>query len=279
MSYSVYKHTFPNEKVYIGITSMKPEKRWNYGHGYDRNQPLMKNAIQKYGWDNIFHEILFDGLTKEEAEQKEIELIEFYNSSNRKFGYNVQLGGNSNGKLSEETKRKIGDSNKGEKSYWYNHEGYWNGKHHSEETKEKIKEFMNSNRNPNYGKQCSEEIKRKISESQILKRGKPVRCIETEIVYRSLKDANRQTSIDRKSIGLCCNGKQKTAGGCHWEYIENNDEIIGIPVRCIETGVVYNSINQASKNSGIYRSGISGACNKTQKTAGGYHWEFVKDDN
>lgn len=27
-NYIVYKHTIPSEKVYIGITSMKPEKRW-----------------------------------------------------------------------------------------------------------------------------------------------------------------------------------------------------------------------------------------------------------
>lgn len=29
MNYSVYKHTAPNGKIYIGITSMKPENRWN----------------------------------------------------------------------------------------------------------------------------------------------------------------------------------------------------------------------------------------------------------
>lgn len=32
--YSVYKHTCPNNKVYIGITSRKPEKRWKNGYGY-----------------------------------------------------------------------------------------------------------------------------------------------------------------------------------------------------------------------------------------------------
>ena len=101
MSYSVYKHTFPNGKVYIGITSKKPETRWNRGYGYlskskpngKYGQPLMANAILKYDWDDIQHEILFSGLTRKEACQKEIELIKEYKSNNRKFGYNISNGG------------------------------------------------------------------------------------------------------------------------------------------------------------------------------------------
>lgn len=100
-NYYVYKHTFPNGKVYIGITSLKPEHRWNNGNGYLKktkddkyDQPLMAYAINKYGWDNIKHEILFKGLSKEEAEGKEIELIEQYKSNKKEFGYNFENGGN-----------------------------------------------------------------------------------------------------------------------------------------------------------------------------------------
>ena len=52
-NYIVYKHTFPNNKVYIGITQQNPEKRWKKGLGYDSHQTLMKRAIKKYGWNNI----------------------------------------------------------------------------------------------------------------------------------------------------------------------------------------------------------------------------------
>ena len=91
--YCLYIHTFPNGKRYIGITSQKPEGRWGEdGKNYE-TQSLMKRAIEKYGWSNVKHEVLFTELTKEEAINKEIELIEKYNTTDRKYGYNVGTGG------------------------------------------------------------------------------------------------------------------------------------------------------------------------------------------
>ncbi len=90
--FCVYKHTAPNDKVYIGITSKNPIYRWNSGKGYMTNKHFY-NAILKYGWDNIKHEILFTDLNKEEACQKEIELIAEYKSNDPKFGYNISSGG------------------------------------------------------------------------------------------------------------------------------------------------------------------------------------------
>lgn len=48
------------------------------------------------------------------------------------------------------------------------------------------------------------------------------------------------------------------------------------PVRCVETGVVYESAVKASELTGIRRTSISQVCGgKTRlKTAGGFHWEF-----
>ena len=40
--YSVYKHTFPNGKVYIGITKQNPLKRWRNGTGYKGQPDLTK---------------------------------------------------------------------------------------------------------------------------------------------------------------------------------------------------------------------------------------------
>ena len=89
MSYSVYCHTFPDGKKYIGITSQDPEKRWNRGKGYKGQK--VYNQIVEDGWDNIKHEILFNGLSKEEAEDQEFYLIRDLNTINN--GWNVDVGG------------------------------------------------------------------------------------------------------------------------------------------------------------------------------------------
>ncbi len=73
-SYTVYKHTSPSGKVYIGITKLGVERRWQGGRNY-KNSTHFNSAIAKYGWDNIKHEVLCDGLSREDAENKEIELI------------------------------------------------------------------------------------------------------------------------------------------------------------------------------------------------------------
>lgn len=191
-AYKVYKLTSPSGKIYIGMTMQPLEKRFMNGHGY-KGCPAIWKAIQKYKWENFKHEVLLDGLTKEEAEQKEIELITFYKSNQKGFGYNIENGGNVLGTHSEETKRKISEANKGriitkesiekrrktieknggcsgEKNSFY-------GKHHSEEVKKKQSEFMKGNK-CNLGNHHSEEFKKWKSEQmkQKYSNGKNPRC-------------------------------------------------------------------------------------------------------
>ena len=49
---------------------------------------------------------------------------------------------------------------------------------------------------------------------------KAVRCIETGTIYPSTKEAERQTGINNGHISECCNGKCKTAGGFHFEFVD-----------------------------------------------------------
>ena len=76
-----------------------------------------------------------------------------------------------------------------------------------------------------YGKKHSEEKKSKISKSKqgkkldVPKIGKNILCIETNITYISLKEAERETKIFANSISRVCNGKQHTAGGYHWKFV------------------------------------------------------------
>lgn len=131
--YFVYKHTTPSGKVYIGITCQRLSQRWANGKGY-KCQRLFANSIKKYGWDNIKHEILFEELTKEQAEQKEIELIAKYKAQG--ISLNAAMGG-----------------------------GLTQGWHQTEEVKHLISKLYSGAGNPQYGKPHSKEHNTKISEA------------------------------------------------------------------------------------------------------------------
>ena len=47
------------------------------------------------------------------------------------------------------------------------------------------------------------------------------------------------------------------------------------PVMCVETGIVYTSAHEASRQTGISRRCISYCCRGQQKTTGGYRWKFT----
>ena len=48
---------------------------------------------------------------------------------------------------------------------------------------------------------------------------KEVVCIDTGEVFSSIRQASRATGIDFSNIAKCCNGKLKSAGRLHWQYL------------------------------------------------------------
>lgn len=54
---------------------------------------------------------------------------------------------------------------------------------------------------------------------QDIKKRKKVRCIETGVIYESIKDANNKTGISNGNIVSCCKGNRNFAGGFTWEYV------------------------------------------------------------
>lgn len=227
--YLVYKHTFPNNKVYIGITSQSVERRWRNGNGYHHNLHFAF-AIKKYGWENVKHEILFSGLTKEEAEAKEIELIAFYHSNDREFGYNNDSGGNANKEHSEETKKKIREAHIGMK--------------YDESFRKRQSEIMLGNKN-RLGQKQSEECKRKISEKNKGRysgaknyfhdhlflgkdnvHSKAVARYDLQGNFIDKKESANQYAVEMgltngSHISQVCRGIRKTAYGYIWKFVES----------------------------------------------------------
>lgn len=221
--YCVYKHTNKlNGKVYIGITSRDPVSRWgNMGKNY-KTSPHFYFSICKYGWDNFDHDILYIGLTKEDACAKEIELISFYRSNNPLFGYNMTSGGDCP-TMSTESRAKLSKSMLGNK----------NG----------------------LGIPCSKEKASKISRSQI---GKVVSA-ETRI----------KQSIAAKSRHVPCSIEKI-------EKLRNNYPYMRM-VYCIETGIVYKSIQSCARELGLHASLVTKVCRNKLKSTGGYHLRYCDD--
>ena len=242
--YIVYEHkNIFNKKRYIGITSQQAKERWKRGSSYSKKTKIYK-AIQKYGWDGFEHNILYKNLSKKEAEEKEIELIKKYNTTNDKFGYNIQNGGSSNGKFTQETKDKISKAKKGIKlteetkqkmSNSKKGKLHWNyGQKTSPKTIEKMKKSHLGHSAWNKGKKRKEwlsvENEKKLKEKQrkaIVGNKyscKPIICIEKNKIYEGVLDAYNKTNINASNISMVCNNKRKTAGGFHWKYYKKGDE-------------------------------------------------------
>ena len=210
-TYTVYIHTSPSGKVYIGITCQSIDKRWQNGYGYVRQ--AFFNAIKKYGWNNIKHEILYINLTKEEAENIEIELIAKYKSNQREFGYNIDNGGKTIGTHSEETKRKISKASKG-----FKHSDEVKkrlseinkGRVISEETRQKMRENNKGENNPNYGKHHSVEARRKISEANMGEKNhssKKIYC--NKLIFSCIRECAEFYDIPVSTMKAWLTGRNK----------------------------------------------------------------------
>ena len=253
---TVYMHRFPNGKVYIGITEKEPEVRWKNGRGYQSQ--FVYKAIKKYGWQNIEHIVLFSGLDKLEAEEREIGLISLYKATDPRYGYNIENGGNFSGKHSELTCRKISESKKGwnpsaetrknmgdsrrGKTFSEEHKRKLSecSSHHpmSEENKKRLIEINTGRvvsdetrqklRNANLGKKHTQEHKNKISASGKIaqRKCKSVRVLQVSLDGEEIKmwdcmtDITHDLGINQAHICACCKGKRNKAGGFMWRYAD-----------------------------------------------------------
>ena len=138
----IYMLTSPSGKVYIGQTTRSIEKRFKQ-HEYPYSCcTALKNAIQKYGWEN-FEKHWYECPDEDLNDHEEL-MIEVLGTL-APGGYNLKEGGG-NGKLSEETRQKISKA--------------LTGRFFSDDHKQKMREA-------NIGKTLSDETKQKISEAQI----------------------------------------------------------------------------------------------------------------
>lgn len=245
-TYSVYKHTSPSGKVYIGITKQSLTGRWKNGLGY-KTSPHFWNAIQKYGWENFEHEILFEGLTSDEACKRERTTIAELRATDPQYGYNQKTGGDVGSKLNEDALKKLSGSCK---RFYAEHP----------EVSKRISE-------KNTGYKHTDEAKRKMSEA-----AKRRHYVLTDEWKHRIGRANKERlEADEELYEETCsrcreNGKKRQKPV---EQLSLSGEFIAR----------FENAHEAERCTGVRNGNIGACCKDTKKTAGGYKWRYANEYN
>jgi len=125
-------------KIYVG-QSINPKKRLaqhksNLRGNYHRNTHLQR-AWNKYG-ESSFEFGILENCSDESLNDNETWWINYFDSTNQDKGYNYESGGNSDYKVSDESRKKMSQNHfdvSGENNPFY-------GKKHSEESLRKMRE-------------------------------------------------------------------------------------------------------------------------------------------
>jgi hypothetical protein len=207
-----------NGKIYIGQKQSQIYLPNYFGSGY-----LIKKAIKKYDKENFYSWIICECNSLNILNKKEIYYIKKYNSTNRKIGYNITIGGNAimkGRKHSEETKKKIGAKNKialkghrpselAVKNLILSHKGI----KRSEETKNKISKTLKGHLvtqetinkiKSHKRKPVSKETREKISKSNI---GKHKMSDENKKIISIRHKGFKHSEATKKKISISHKGK------------------------------------------------------------------------
>lgn len=174
-------------KIYIGQSIDIKHRRCC--HEYDLKNQRHKNPHLQRAYNKNPDAFVFEiecTCKEEDLNNLEVFYIQKYNSTDPRLGYNLDAGGGGQGRMSEETKKKLSQSKIGNQSM--------------------------------KGIKLSDEWKKHLSEAQPHK--KKVECIETGEIFDSFADAARKTGLNRTKIVSCCTGKRKKTGGLHFKYAD-----------------------------------------------------------
>lgn len=232
--YTVYMHINKiNDKKYVGITSRKPELRWQNGTAYKRN-PHFNAAIKKYGWDNFEHKIFHNNLSYKDACKYEQKYIKELNLKNNQYGYNMTDGGEgiSGFSFTKEQREKMKINNRGENNPMYGRTGALHPMY-----------GKCGETNPNFGRKATDVQRKHISDGrkgikfseehlqhmkESAKRGKDSPVSKSVNMYDkkgvliqtfdTATDGANYVGANVSNIIKCCKHKIKSSKGYIWEY-------------------------------------------------------------
>ena len=218
--YQVYNNL--NNKFYIGQHAKSEFDKNYYGSGVH-----IKRAVKKYGKENFTLSDVYWAKDKDELNRMEEFVVGAY-LGNPKC-YNIGSGGGCPTKglgMSKEAKEKIRQSKIGR--YVTDEEK----RRHSismkkvyKERPELLKQISERSKGVKRTKeQCENMSRNQKGKKKTYKTGlshscKKVLCVETGIIYGSVRLASNKTGVHHAGIGNAAIGYAKKAGGYHWKYI------------------------------------------------------------
>ena len=137
-----------------------------------------------------------------------------------------------------------------------------------------------------YNKMTEKEIKEMIDQTS---RGIKIIHLKTKIIFSNIKETSKYFNISQESISKICRGiiVHEEKFMFYNDYIKSSEKDINLllslkpinnlkkPVRCIETGEVFNSVTEASKKVGAETTNISKCCKDKKYICKGFHWEYI----
>ena len=146
-NYSVYQHVTPDNMYYFGATQ-NVERRWR-NNGAEYKRTALQPYIEKFGWDNIQHIVLFKNQTKENA----LWIEDFLITTAQEDG--VCINKQRSGLISKEEGY---NKNQCKQYYEQNKDKF---KEYYEQNKDKFKEYYEQNK-----EQISEQRKQYIEQNK-----------------------------------------------------------------------------------------------------------------
>lgn len=275
-----------NGKKYIGQKKYDSKYKNYLGSGV-----YLKNAVKTYGKDNFERDIIERCKSPDELNEREIFWILHFDAVNNDMFYNLNYGGNQcvfgapmsdeqrkkiseslleyfkNNSMTEETKKKMSDSQKGKiiteetrrkigaKKKGQTHTEETKailsqkslGRRHTDEAKEKIK-------NSGIGRIMPEEAKKKIGESNLGKK-------------RSSEASNNMTLGQTKRF-----------------LSYESREYLRLPVNQLDLNGNFIKTWDSAKSAGIELeikspTHIYACCKKKRNKCGGYKWEYAEKES
>lgn len=237
-----------NGKKYIGQKKYDKENRWV---DYLGSGVALNKAIAKYGRENFSKIIIEHCETKEKLNEREIFWINFYDAINDKGFYNIASGGDGGNTISGYTKEQ--------------------------------KEMLSS--------KLSAARKGIVNIGGKNGSARRVICLNTMKVFDSIREAADFYNIDKDAIQQCCSdcGHRKTAGELNgermiWDYYDETKNYTYSPFKknyrykpilCLDSGVTYDTVHEASRDTGCSVVGIRHCCSGFLKTTKGMRFAYA----